>query len=59
MGYMNLEYTIAAGSAFGVITATGAQELPRAATELRPARAPAHVCARIGPGAAALWCIDG
>ena len=50
MGYMNLEYTIAAGSAFGVITATGAQELPRAATELRGDGAAAPASAAASPG---------
>jgi hypothetical protein len=35
MGYMNLDYNLADGAdvAFGVITATGDQELPRAAKE--------------------------
>jgi hypothetical protein len=44
MGYLNLLYTLADDAAFGVITATGAQDMPRAAAKAAPsvclARAP-------------------
>ena len=55
MGYMNLDYTLADGAdvAFGVITADGRQEVPRAAMESHGAGAAQPVCvARPAPGGA-------
>jgi hypothetical protein len=50
MGYLNLMYTLADDASFGVITATGAQDMPRAATA-RAAAAPAapSVCLARAP----------
>ncbi len=47
MGYMNLEYTLAPGATFGVITATGVQERSRATAPSQLASGPAAPAAPV------------